>query len=309
MDEQSRVTLEVQNPRGVLESVPVTGLSNPRLSSLDGKRIALLSEKQGSIQFFDAIEALLKERFPTVTVVRFDSPGNPMQPDNTAEVAAACDTWLEGVKTSGSSVMDYCVKLEKLGKPGAPVSVAGLLTQRKRLAEVNGMPTLRVVAVPTLDYMGAEGYPDRMKAVAASAFDSIVDALTAPLTDEEHAAWGRLLDVRAAFVGALEPLRRDGVVGTSAQARAEVEKTAAVAADLATAGLDEARFAELLIVPEVRFLEPEAGSEAGTPVVTAHAAEGTKCPRCWQVKRDGDETGLCARCRGILETGPTAASA
>ena len=94
-----------------------------------------------------------------------------------------------------------------------------------------------------------------------------------------------------------------------AQARAEVEKTAAVAADLATAGLDEARFAELLIVPEVRFLEPEAGSEAGTPVVTAHAAEGTKCPRCWQVKRDGDETGLCARCRGILATGPTAASA
>ena len=68
-------------------------------------------------------------------------------------------------------------------------------------------------------------------------WDSLV---LAPLTDEEHAAWGRLLDVRAAFVGALEPLRRDGVVGTSAQARAEVEKTADLAADLATTGLDEA---------------------------------------------------------------------
>ena len=76
--------------------------------------------------------------------------------------------------------MDYGVKLEKLGKPGAPVSVEGLLTQRKRLAEANGMPTLRVVTVPTLDYMGAEGYPDRMKAVAASVFDSVVEALTAP---------------------------------------------------------------------------------------------------------------------------------
>jgi len=185
MNERSRVTLEVLNPRGVLKTVPVTGLSSPRAADLDGKRIALLSEKQSSIQFFDAIEALLKERYPTATIARFDSPGNPMQPDNTAEVAAECDTWLEGVKTSGSSVIDYCVKLEKLGKPGAPVSVEGLLTQRRRLAEVNGMPTLRVVTVPTLDFMGAEGYPDRMEAVAAAVFDSIVQTLTAPLTEEE----------------------------------------------------------------------------------------------------------------------------
>ena len=121
-----------------------------------------------------------------------------------------------------------------------------------------------------------------------------------PLTDEQHAAWGRLLDVRAAFVGALEPLRRDGVVGTSAQARAEVEKTAALAADLATTGLDEARFAELLIVPEVVFHAPTPEGDAALPAVSAHAAEGTKCPRCWQVKRDGDDTGLCGRCQAIL---------
>lgn len=122
----------------------------------------------------------------------------------------------------------------------------------------------------------------------------------ATLTDEQHAAWGRLLDVRAAFVAALEPLRRDGVVGTSAQARAEVEKTAALEADLAAAGLDEARFAELLIVPEVVFRAPALEGEAGLSVVSAHAAEGTKCPRCWQVRRDADESGLCGRCQGIL---------
>ena len=126
------------------------------------------------------------------------------------------------------------------------------------------------------------------------------DLRLAEISDEGHAAWGRLLDVRAAFVSALEPLRRDGVVGTSAQARAEVERTAALEADLAATGLDEARFAELLIVPEVAFTAPRAEEEAALPVVSAHAAEGTKCPRCWQVRRDGDETGLCGRCRQIL---------
>jgi isoleucyl-tRNA synthetase len=124
------------------------------------------------------------------------------------------------------------------------------------------------------------------------------DLRLAALSDEAHAAWGRLLDVRAAFVAALEPLRRDGVVGTSAQARAEVEKTAALEAALAAVGLDEARFAELLIVPEVVFTPPAGGTPL--PVVSAHAAEGTKCPRCWQVRRDGDASGLCARCQRIL---------
>ncbi len=131
----------------------------------------------------------------------------------------------------------------------------------------------------------------------------------ATLTDEQHAAWGRLLEVRGAFVGALEPLRRDGVVGTSAQARAEVERTAAFAADLATTGLDEARFAELLIVPEVVFHSPAAEGDIALPAVSAHAAEGTKCPRCWQVKRDGDATGLCGRCRAILASAADASTA
>jgi hypothetical protein len=82
-------------------------------------------------------------------------------------------------------MVDYDVKLERLGKPGAPLCIDSLTTQRKRLAEVNGLPTLRIVSVPTLAYMGAEGYPDKMKAVAVSVFDATVDTLTAPLTEEE----------------------------------------------------------------------------------------------------------------------------
>jgi hypothetical protein len=42
---QGKVTLEVLNPRGVLQSVPIMGLINPRIKDLDGKRLAIMSEK------------------------------------------------------------------------------------------------------------------------------------------------------------------------------------------------------------------------------------------------------------------------
>jgi len=182
---KGKVTLEVLNPRGVLQSVPITGLSNPRVTDLDGKRIALMSEKEESLHFFDALEELLKKKYPTASILRFDSPVNPSRPDNTAEVAEQCDVWMQGVKTSGSSVVDYDIKMEKLGKPGASFCIDSLLPQRQRLAEVNGMPTLRIITIPAISYLGAEGYPEKMKLVAASVFDTTINALTSPLTKAE----------------------------------------------------------------------------------------------------------------------------
>lgn len=181
----SEVTLEVLNPRGVLQSMPISGLTNPRVKDLAGKRIAFMSEKEESLHFFDALEVLLKQKYPTCTIFRCDSPANPMRPDNTAEVAAKCDVWLQGVKTSGSSVYDYDIKMEKLGRPGAPYCIDSLLMQRKRLAEVNGMPTLRIITIPSIDYLGAEGNREKMKMVAASVMEKTIKTLTIPLTEEE----------------------------------------------------------------------------------------------------------------------------
>jgi hypothetical protein len=184
-NKKNKVRLEVLNPRGVIQSAEVKGLTAPRPADLAGKRIALMSEKIESLHFFDALEELLKKKFPTATILRFDSPANPMRPDNTAQVAAQCDVWLQGVKTSGSSAVDYDVKMEGLGKPGAPICIDSLLPQRKRLAETNCMPTLRIITIPSLSYMAAEGHPEKMKPVAASIFDATVEALTRPLTEVE----------------------------------------------------------------------------------------------------------------------------
>ncbi len=179
------ITLEVLNPRAVLHSVPVTGLSAPRPKDLAGKKIALLSEKADSVVFFDAMEKLLRDRYPTATILRFPSAASPMVPDNSAQVAAQCDIWLQGVKTSGSSSNDSEAKLERLGRPGVTFTADGLLEQRKRLAEVKGMPTLRIITIPAIKFFASEKSPEKMMDIAGSVFEATVKGLTDPLTEEE----------------------------------------------------------------------------------------------------------------------------
>jgi hypothetical protein len=179
------VSLEVLNPRGVLESVSISGLTNTRPKNLAGKKIALLCEKPQQTYFFDALGDLVKKKYPTATILRFDSPAFPLHADNTVEVTAQCDIWIEGIKTSGLSVIDYEVKREKLGKPGVTFCIDSLLNQRKRLAAVAGIPTLRIIKLPAMTYLAAESYPEKMKSVVTSVFDATIEALTNPLTEEE----------------------------------------------------------------------------------------------------------------------------
>lgn len=182
---KDKITLEVLDPRGKLISTEVTGLSNPRIKDLNGKRIALLSEKPDSILFFNSMEKLLKKAYPTATILRFRSPANPSYPDNTIEVTEACDVWLEGVKTSTSSGVDHDIMMEKLGKPGVTFSVESLIPQRKDLAMINGMPTIRIISLPTIAYFRAKASQELMDKVASDAFDETIRALTEPLTETE----------------------------------------------------------------------------------------------------------------------------
>ncbi|MDL2717403.1 MAG: isoleucine--tRNA ligase [Acidobacteriota bacterium] len=114
------------------------------------------------------------------------------------------------------------------------------------------------------------------------------------ISSSEREAWKALLALRASFLQALEPLRRDNLVGSASQAEAVVGRVAGFDEALRTLYLSEEKLAEVLAVPSfVRDARAEG--------VVARPAEGAKCPRCWQVRKDvepGDD-GLCARCRRV----------
>jgi len=176
----NQVLLEVLNPRASLPSIPLSGLTAPRLDSLEGKRILLSGGKPDSVVFFDVLEELLKGRYPTLIVERraFFTVTEGKKYD--------FDAWVEGVKTSGAGRVDNEAKLEKMGIPGVTVVVDDLLPQRKRLAECNGLPGIRIVTVPAEKYFVCECKPEKLKPIAVAAIDDIIEALTSPLTEEER---------------------------------------------------------------------------------------------------------------------------
>ncbi|MFC1920542.1 hypothetical protein ACFLYQ_02325 [Chloroflexota bacterium] len=66
------VSLEVLNPRGEVDHPP-TVPPNPRITSLDGKKVALYwNSKENGYVFWDAIEVELKKACPSATILRYN---------------------------------------------------------------------------------------------------------------------------------------------------------------------------------------------------------------------------------------------
>ena len=93
--------------------------------------------------------------------------------------------------------------------------------------------------------------------------------------------WNELRALRSQVTEAIEPLRRDKVVGSSLQADVTVPQN----------GSDALALAELFIVSSVDFGD----------ALAVRKTDNHKCGRCWrhlpEVTEDGD---LCARCDEVL---------
>ncbi|MEO7365872.1 MAG: isoleucine--tRNA ligase [Sphingomicrobium sp.] len=97
--------------------------------------------------------------------------------------------------------------------------------------------------------------------------------------DDGH--WARLRELRTQVTEAIEPLRRDKVIGSSLEAEVTVPELAATSDELA----------ELFIVSSV------AAGDAVTVTKTDHR----KCGRCWRYLPEVmDDGALCARCEDVL---------
>ena len=94
------VKLTVLNPRGEIAPPKTFGIS-PRLEDLNGKTITLMnSSKRGVEHLHDAFEALLKERYPGIKVLRSTKPGGSLITSTDEwykEVAAQSDAFIYAI--------------------------------------------------------------------------------------------------------------------------------------------------------------------------------------------------------------------
>ena len=90
------VNLEVLNPRGEIPPPPFVA-PTARITDLAGKKIGLYwIGKAGGNNFWDAVEQLLKEKYPTAKISRYRGPFD-LGEKRAVEIAKEVDTILYGV--------------------------------------------------------------------------------------------------------------------------------------------------------------------------------------------------------------------
>jgi isoleucyl-tRNA synthetase len=104
--------------------------------------------------------------------------------------------------------------------------------------------------------------------------------------DDLGTEWAALRALRSQVLEAIEPMRREKVVGSGLEAEVEVPASA-------TMSLQPEALAELFITAKVSFTDGEA--------VHVSRTENHKCGRCWRHLPDVGEDGtLCGRCDEVL---------
>lgn len=182
---KNKVTLTCLNPYGEKSKSPkAMGLFAPRVKDLKGKRIALVwCEKLGGENYFDDLQKLLEKKLPDTKLLRMNWVDGIEK-----RLLEETDTFVYGVGDSGIGAWESTsrtISIEKMGKPGIVVYASHLVPNAKASAEAQGMPTLRMVTLPTNEYYPNRVSSERLQSVAEKTVDQIIDSLTRPLTSEE----------------------------------------------------------------------------------------------------------------------------
>ena len=149
---QDKIELACLNPQGLVEAPSPSGLTNPRIHDLEGKKIGIFWDgKLGGDNFCIALEDLFKKSYPTVSVMRAawgDKRAIARARDEVdAFIYAVGDAGMGGWFGS-LNVAD----LERSGKPGVFVLCDNAIHTARMAAESVGMPALRIVSLPSIEY-------------------------------------------------------------------------------------------------------------------------------------------------------------
>ncbi len=165
---------------------------------------------------------------------------------------------------------------------------------------------------PILSFTAEEVYqhlPDEVRDSSPSVFGfSWSPEEETPLSEEEKALWDLICDVRQEVTRAIEPKRKEGLVGHSLDVSVHLYLRDALYQQLKDMAPS---LREVFILSQVEVLPGDQAPEEAyvSDVVQGlkigiSRAEGQKCPRCWVFSEhlgqaDSDE--VCPRCSAVLE--------
>ena len=147
-------------------------------------------------------------------------------------------------------------------------------------------------AAPVLVFTAEEVWGSRYQQGGSVHLLEWPDLPVVPADDMLFARWNAIRGLRTEAYEAIEPLRRDKVLGSGLEAEVSLPADAAGAAD----DLD---LAELFITASVAISDGDA--------VQVTRTDHHKCGRCWRHLPEVAETGaLCGRCADVVSEGHTA---
>ena len=172
---------------------------------------------------------------------------------------------------------------------------------------------------PVLSFTAEEVYGYLPEALREAGVDTVFalstldeEALQARgllLDEESRARWARLLDVRGAVTRAIEPQRKEGVVGHSLDTRVTLFVAPELQKELDVLGAD-LRAVCIVSQLQVRPLAEKSvdaveAEDMPTLAVGVEKAHGEKCERCWiystELGSDAAHPTLCPRCTAVLQ--------
>jgi isoleucyl-tRNA synthetase len=167
---------------------------------------------------------------------------------------------------------------------------------------------LCIAASPILAFTADEVWAQRADFTAEA--ESVHLAVWPRRSDPgQEVEWELLLEVREAVNAAIEPLRADKTLATTAEAEVTVRVAPAHAERLRPY---QGELAGFLIVARATVVPASAGQSEPIRASVQRTAD-RKCERCWtyrpDVAGDGERAGLCARCVAALTASGRAAGA
>ena len=132
------------------------------------------------------------------------------------------------------------------------------------------------------------------------------------LPDHQRDDWNVLMNIRAAVTRAIEPLRREGVVGHALDTRITLWLADDLRERLDSLGTDLREFCLVsqLVLASLNAAPETAVRDAEVPGIAllVEKAQGEKCERCWiystELGGDAAHPTLCPRCAAVLRDHP-----